>query len=78
MPSAEDEETGQVDLSSNINTTANNNIIQFWNVILLSAKYISTYIHSTQTQLLIITFMYFYFNVPCLYKFSRAIHMYVV
>ena len=29
MPSAEDEETGQVDLSSNINTTANNNIIQF-------------------------------------------------
>ena len=42
MPSAEDEETGQVDLSSNINTTANNNIIQFWNVILLCAKYIST------------------------------------
>ena len=38
MPSAEDEETGQVDLSSNINTTANNNIIQFWNVILLKAQ----------------------------------------
>ena len=43
MPSAEDEETGQVDLSSNINTTANNNIIQFWNVILFFAKYISTF-----------------------------------
>ena len=43
MPSAEDEETGQVDLSGNINTTANNNIIQFWNVILFFAKYISTY-----------------------------------
>ena len=43
MPSVEDEETGQVNLSSNTTTTANNNIIQFWNVILLCAKYISTY-----------------------------------
>ena len=42
MPSVEDEETGQVNLSSNTTTTANNNIIQFWNVIPLSAKYIST------------------------------------
>ena len=29
MPSVEDEETGQVNLSSNTTTTANNNIIQF-------------------------------------------------
>ena len=41
MPNAlsvEDEETGQVDLSSHTNAdapAANNNIIQFWNVILL-------------------------------------------
>ena len=48
MPSAEDEETGQVDLSSNINTTANNNIIQFWNVM---RKYISTYRRSTCDKL---------------------------
>ena len=29
MPPVEDEETGQVNLSSNTDTTANNNIIQF-------------------------------------------------
>ena len=29
MPSVEDEETGQVNLSSNTTTTAKNNIIQF-------------------------------------------------
>ena len=50
MPSVEDEETGQVNLSSNTTTTANNNIIQFWNVIPLCAKYISTYNPTNETS----------------------------